>query len=255
MKIMVLIKQVPDTWGSRDLDPSTGWLDRTSGDQVLDEINERALEAAISAAEGIGDSEVIVVIMGPDNVKESIKKALAMGCTSAIHILDDSLVGADAALTSKALAAAIDREKPDLVVAGNESTDGRGGLVPAMIAERLAMPHLGSLNDVTVSNTSVFGERRSEKVTQRVEAALPAVISVNESNPDGRFPSFKGIMAAKKKPVTVLSLKDLSIESGNPLSSVKATTRRPPREQGTIVPDSDTAVPQLLDFLSSNRLI
>jgi electron transfer flavoprotein beta subunit len=255
MKIMVLIKQVPDTWGSRNLDPSTGWLDRTSGDQVLDEINERALEAAISAAEAVGSSEIIAVMMGPDNVKESIKKALAMGCTSAIHILDDSLAGADAALTSKALAATISREQPDLVVAGNESTDGRGGVVPAMVAERLAMPHLGNLSDITISDTYVSGERRSEKTTQRVEATLPAVISVNESNPDGRFPSFKGILAAKKKPVTVLSLEDLSLESGSPLSTVKSTTERPPREQGTIVPDSDTAVPQLLDFLSSNKVI
>lgn len=255
MKIMVLIKQVPDTWGSRDLDLSTGWLDRTSGDQVLDEINERALEAAISAAEGVGDSEVIATTMGPDNVNESIKKALAMGCSSAIHILDNSLVGADAALTAKVLAAVINREEPDLVVAGNESTDGRGGIVPAMIAERLGLPHLGSLGDISVSNTSVAGERRTEKTVQRVEATLPAIISVNESNPDGRFPSFKGILAAKKKPVAVLSLEDLSIESKNPQSCVKSTAKRPPREQGTIVKNSDTAVPQLFEFLSTNRVI
>ena len=255
MKIVVLMKQVPDTWGDRKLDLSTGWVDRNSSDPVIDEINERALEAALTAAEDNTGSEVVVMTMAPGDVSESIKKALAMGCDSAIHICDDSLAGADAGATAAVLAAVIREQRADLVVAGNESTDGRGGVVPAMIAEHLGLPHLGMLGSIDVNGSTVSGVRRIDGGSQKVHANLPAVISVNESNPDARFPSFKGIMGAKKKPVVTLALSDIAAELPAGKSAVLSTAVRPARAAGTIVTDDGTAAEQLVDFLSSNRLI
>lgn len=173
MKIVVLMKQVPDTWGDRKLDLTTGWVDRDSSAPVIDEINERALEAALTAAEDNKGAEVVVVTMAPGDVSESLKKALAMGCDAAIHICDDLLAGADAGKTSAVLAGVIRAQGADLVVAGNESTDGRGGVVPAMIAEHLGMPHLGMLGSIEVSDSVVRGVRRIDGGSQNVHADLP----------------------------------------------------------------------------------
>ncbi len=254
MKIAVLIKQVPDTWGDRKLDLTTGWADR-GGDNLIDEINERALEVALTIADNDKSAEVVAVMMAPGDVGESLKKALAMGCASAVHIVDPGLAGADVALTSAALAAAVRELGADLVVAGNESTDGRGGVVPAMIAEHLGLPHLGQLGSIEVSGTTVSGVRQIDEGTQRVHAELPAVISVNESNPDARFPSFKGIMGAKKKPVETKSLADLGVSAPSATSSVLSTSARPPRAAGIKVVDDGTAAAQLADFLTTNRLV
>ena len=254
MKIVVLMKQVPDTWGERKLDTSTGWVDR-GGDNVIDEINERALEVALSYKDSDKSAEVIVMTMAPGDVSESIKKALAMGCDSAVHINDASLAGADAGLTAATLAAAIKEISPDLVVAGNESTDGRGGIVPSMIAEHLGFAHLGMLGSIEISGSSVSGTRLLEDGTQQVNAELPAVISVNESNPDARFPSFKGIMGAKKKPVATKTAGDLAAAVPAGSTKVLTTTVRPAREAGIKVIDDGTAAQQLADFLVSNRLI
>jgi electron transfer flavoprotein beta subunit len=254
MKIVVLIKQVPDTWGERKLNLTTGWADR-NGENVIDEINERALEVALTIADADKSAEVVAVTMAPGDVSESLKKALAMGCASAIHIVDDNLAGADVALTSATLAAAVRELGADLVVAGNESTDGRGGVVPSMIAEHLGLPHLGQLGSIEVAGTTVSGVRQLDEGTQRVHADLPAVISVNESNPDARFPSFKGIMGAKKKPVETKSLADLGVTSPTAQSAVLSTVARPPRAAGAKVVDDGTAATQLADFLTSNRLV
>ncbi len=255
MKIVVLMKQVPDTWGERKLDTTTGWVDRLSGDNVIDEINERALEVALSFKDGDKSTEVVVMTMAPGDVAESLKKALAMGCDSAVHIHDSALAGADAAQTAATLAAALRDLNPDLIVAGNESTDGRGGIVPSMIAEHLSLPHLGMLGSIEISPTTVSGVRLTEEGTQSVHANLPAVISVNESNPDARFPSFKGIMGAKKKPVLTQSLSDLELSTPAGSSNVLSTVVRPARTAGTKITDDGTAAEQLAEFLVSNRLI
>jgi electron transfer flavoprotein beta subunit len=255
VKIVVLMKQVPDTWGDRKLDASTGWVDRSATDTVIDEINERAIEAALTAGEEHKDAEVIVVTMSPDDVSESLKKALAMGCSSAIHVRDDALAGSDSAKTAAVLAAVIRPLGADLVFAGNESTDGRGGVVPSMIAEHLGVPHLGMLGDITVSDGRVHGVRRIDGGSQRVHAPVPAVVSVNESNPDARFPSFKGIMGAKKKPITVMTLGELAVDLPAGSSRVLSTVERPARAAGTVVTDDGTAAEQLADYLVTNRLI
>jgi electron transfer flavoprotein beta subunit len=253
VKIVVLVKQVPDTWGERTLDSSTGWVNR-DGENVIDEINERALEVALSLKDADKSAEVIAMTMAPDNVADSLKKALAMGCDSAIHVSDPALAGADASVTAAVLSAAIRTVNPDLVIAGNESTDGRGGLVPSMIAEHLKIGHLGMLASIDVSSSSVSGIRLLEDGTQEVTCSLPAVISVNESNPDARFPSFKGIMGAKKKPVTVLTCSDLGIDVTS-ATTVLSSSARPPRQAGTKIVDDGTAATQLADYLTFHRLI
>jgi electron transfer flavoprotein beta subunit len=254
VKIIVLVKQVPDTWGERTLDPATGWLDRKSGDSVFDESGERALEVALRAQEATG-AEVVALTMGPDSATDVLRKALAMGADSAVHVVDAALGGADLVRTSEVLAAAIRAQGFDLVIAGNESTDGRGGMLPAMVAERLGVAHLTFLNAAEVSVDRVSGERGTEYGTITAHAALPAVISVTERSPEARFPSFKGILRAKKKPLARVSLADLGVATPAASSTIVSVTRRPARTAGTIVVDDGTAATQLAAFLTANRLV
>ena len=258
MKIVVLVKEVPDTYGDRKLSLETGLAVRGAGESVLDEIGERAIEAALSYADKTPGTEVVVLSMTPESAAATVRKGLAMGATSAVQIVDDALVGADLGLTAEVLAAAVKRTGFDLVIAGNLSTDGSGGVVPAMIAELLAVPAVTSLNAVDISETEVSGDRSSEGATIRVTAPLPAVISITERFPDARFPNFKGIMAAKKKPFETLSLADLAIDAEDPAASrsiVIALSEKPPRQAGVKIVDEGDAGQQLADFLIQNRLV
>lgn len=257
MKIVVLVKEVPDTYGDRALSLETGLTERASIDAVLDEVCERALECALSYADA-QTAEVSVLSLGPESAAASIRKALAMGASYATHIVDDRLVGADLSLTAEALAAAVRDEGADLIVAGNQSTDGAAGMVAAMVAELLDWPVLAELSTVSIEPGRVSGSRSSEGLTEEVTVALPAVISVTEQLPDARFPNFKGIMAAKKKPLAQRSLADLSVSSDPaeaPRSIMIDLAERPARAAGLRVTDDGTAVAQLVDFLSANRLV
>ena len=253
MKIAVLVKQVPDTWGERRIDSSTGRLDRAAGDAVVDEIDERALEVALQYKDSTG-SEVVAVSVGPADAKDVLRKALAMGADSAIHVLDDGLVGADVLQTSRALAAAIRKLAPDLVIAGNESTDGRGGVVPAMIAEALGQPSVTFLGSVDITEDSVSGTRSDEYGSTVLRASLPAVVSVTEGSAEPRFPNFKGIMSAKKKPLEVWSIGDLAVDATT-ATTVLSVTERPARTAGTKIVDKGDAGQQLADFLAAGHLI
>jgi electron transfer flavoprotein beta subunit len=258
MKIVVLMKQVPDTWGERKLDTATGLSDRGATDAVIDEIGERALEVALTYRDANKGTEVVVASMGPASVTAALRKGLSMGADSAVHVLDDALAGADAWLTSKVLAAVVARSGCDVVVAGNESTDGRGGVVPAMIAEHLDLPHLSFLNDVSLTDTEVKGTRSTESGSIQAHATLPAIISITEALPEARFPNFKGILTAKKKPLEVLSLADLGLDaarSGNGRSVVVSTVQRPARTAGTKTIDEGNAGVELAEFLVAGRLI
>nr|WP_210422941.1 electron transfer flavoprotein subunit beta/FixA family protein [Cryobacterium sp. BB307] len=256
VRIIALIKQVPDTGGERRLDLTTGLLDRDASDKIIDEINERALEVALAYKDANKGTEVVVMTMGPEDATGTIRKALSMGADSGIHIADASLVGSDSAWSAEVLAAALQREQFDLVVAGNESTDGRGGVVPIMIAERLGLPAIGSLDSVELSDGSVRGERATESGSMTVSSALPAVISVTERAAEPRFPNFKGIMTAKKKPIGVLSLSELGLsEASGGRSVVLSTQERPARTAGKKIVDDGSAAAQLADFLAAERLI
>jgi electron transfer flavoprotein beta subunit len=255
MKIIVLIKQVPDTWGERKLDLSTGILDRGSSDAVIDEIDERAIEVALTYQDS-NDAEVVVLTMGPSSATDVLRKGLAMGADSALHVLDPALVGSDLTWTSKVLAAAITKAGFDLVVAGNEATDGRGGVTAAMVAEHLGVPHATNLNTVEIASDSVKGVRATENGTLAVHAALPAVISITEASAEPRFPNFKGIMKAKKKPLDVWSLSDLGIDPADGGHSVVlSTTQRPARTAGKKIVDEGNAGNELAEYLAAGHLI
>lgn len=259
MKIAVLVKEVPDTWGDRRIDPATKRVDR-SADEVVDEVNEKAVEIALQVQDANPGSEVTVVTMGPKGALDGLRKALAMGADRALHLVDDGLVGSDAVQTSAALAAALASRGFDLVIAGNESTDGRTAAVPAMLAERLNAAQLTNLRTLTVSGTTVSGERTTEDGFVEISASLPAVVSVTEQIAEARYPSFKGIMGAKKKPVEVLSIGDLGLDAAdtggdNSWSIVLEVTPRPARAGGTIITDDGTAATQLADYLAAAKLI
>ncbi|WP_314649993.1 electron transfer flavoprotein subunit beta/FixA family protein [uncultured Microbacterium sp.] len=258
MKIFVLVKEVPDTYGDRRLDLETGLADRAAGDLVLDEITERALEVALTYADAHEGTEVVAVSMAPEGSTASVRRALAIGAASAVHIADEQLRGADLGLTAEVLAAAIRRGEPDLVITGNLSTDGTGGVMPAMLAEHLGWTQATALTAVEIGADAVTGTRATDFGSQTVTAALPAVISVTEAMPDARFPNFKGIMAAKKKPLEVVSLDDLGVSADPavaPRSIMTAVSEKPPRAAGVKIVDEGDAAQQLVDYLVQNRLV
>ena len=260
--IVVLIKQVPDTWSERKLSDGDWTLDRDAADAVLDEINERAVEEAllIKEREG-GDSTVTVLTAGPERATEAIRKALSMGADSGVHLLDEQLHGSDMVQTGWALARALGTiEGTDLVIAGNEATDGTGGAVPAIIAEYLGLPQLTHMRKVVVEGGTISGERETDEGLFTVEATLPAVVSVSEKINEPRFPSFKGIMAAKKKEVTTLSLADIGVEAdevglANAGSSVVSSTPKPPKTAGEKVADEGEGGKKIADYLVAQKII
>ncbi|GAA4370361.1 electron transfer flavoprotein subunit beta/FixA family protein [Agromyces bauzanensis] len=256
MKIIVIVKEVPDTYGERKLDLETGLADRAASEPVLDEIGERALEVALSHADA-NEAEVVVMSMAPERAAATIRKGLAMGAASAVQVADPGLAGADLGLTARTLAAAIRKTGFDLVITGNLSTDGSGGVLPAMLAELLDVPNLTALSSVEIAADSVSGGRDSDDGTMRLSAKLPAVISITEALPDARFPNFKGIMAAKKKPFETLAAADLGIDPQDlsvAASIMTAIAEKPPRSAGVKITDEGDGGVKIAEFLVENRL-
>jgi electron transfer flavoprotein beta subunit len=260
MNIVVLVKQVPDTYSERKL-RSDGTLDRDATDAVLDEINERAVEAALQLKEAHDGSEVTVLTMGPDRATDAIRKALSMGTDKAVHLSDEALAGSDAVQTARALAKAIGTvEGVDLVVAGNEASDGRSAAVPAMVADVLGLPALTHAREVAVEGSTVTVRRETDDGITTLTAELPAVVSVGEKINEPRYPSFKGIMAAKKKPVSTLGLADAGIDASevglaNALSSVTSSQPKPPKSAGEKVEDEGDGGQKVAAFLVGQKLI
>lgn len=258
--IVVLIKQVPDTWSERKLTDGDYTLDREAADAVLDEINERAVEEALLIKEAQG-GEVTVLCAGPDRATEAIRKALSMGADKAIHINDPAIHGSDAVQTAWVLAGALGQvEGVELVIAGNEATDGRMGAVPAIIAEYLGIPQLTHLRKLTVDGDRIAGERETDEGVFKLEATLPAIVSVTEKINEPRFPSFKGIMAAKKKEVQTFALADLGIDPStvgveNAGSTVTASTPKPPRTAGEKVADEGDGGTKIAQYLVAQKII
>lgn len=259
MKIAVLVKQVPDTWGDRDLSLDTGLLVRDADSSVPDEIGERALENALRYKDDNPDTEIVLLTLGPEIAETALRKLLAMGPDSAVHVVDPAFGAADMVATSRVLAAALERISPDLVVAGNESTDGRGGIVPAMIAEIHQIPILPNLDEVTISATGVRGRLQSDGAVIDLETDLPAIVTVTEKSAEQRLPNFKGVLQAKKKPLEKITAADLgdvaATLSGTAQSVMVSATKRPPKQAGPRIEDDGTAAEQLATFLAENRLI
>jgi electron transfer flavoprotein beta subunit len=260
MNIVVLVKQVPDTYSERKLH-SDGTLDRDATDAVLDEINERAVEAALQLKEANDGTEVTVLTMGPDRATDAIRKALSMGADKAVHLSDEALAGSCAVQTARALAKAIGTvDGVDLVIAGNEASDGRSAAVPAMVADVLGLPALTHAREITVDGSTVTVKRETDDGVTHLSAELPAVVSVGEKINEPRYPSFKGIMAAKKKPVVTLSLADAGIEASevglaNALSTVSSSQPKPPKSAGEKVTDEGDGGSRIAAYLVGQKLI
>ena len=253
------MKQVPDTAVERTL-TAEGTLDRASLDGLINELDEYAIEEGLKIAEAHG-GEVTILSMGPAKAAESIRKALSMGADRAVHVVDEGLAGSDALATSAVLAAALALVGFDLVVFGSESTDARTGVVPAMVAERLGVPQLTLASKVDIDGSSVTVRRVTDEGYAVVSGSLPAVVSVTEKINEPRYPTFKGIMAAKKKPVQTLTLADLpavaagSVGLAGAATAVAGFAARPPRAAGVIVKDEGDGGARAAGFLAGRKFI
>jgi electron transfer flavoprotein beta subunit len=259
MNIVVLVKQVPDTGSERTLRSSDSTLDRDGGDAVLNELDEYAIEEGLLLAEKHG-GEVTAVSMGPDRAADAIRRALSMGADKAVHISDEALRGSDGLVTSAVLAEVLRRVGFDLVILGSESTDARMGTLAAMLAERLGVPQLSFASKVETDGAAIMIHRQADYGYDTVESALPAVVSVVEKINEPRYPSFKGIMAAKKKPIETLALADLGFDPGRAGLDASATevvsfARQPPRAAGTIVTDEGDGGAEAAGFLLARKFI
>jgi len=263
MKIVVCVKQVPDSWAEKKLNPADNTLDRDAVDAVVNELDEFAIEEALQIQERLGGADnctVTVLSIGPDKAIESVRKGLQMGADDGVHVVDDAMHGSDAVATSAVLAAAIDKLQPDIVLMGSESTDARMSVVPAMVAERTGRPQLTFAGKVELDGETVRVQRMTDYGYDVVEAQLPALVSVIEKINEPRYPSFKGIMAAKKKPVETLTLADLGVDTatvglGGSWSAVDDFAARPPRAAGTVVTDEGDGGTKLAEFLSTQKFI
>jgi electron transfer flavoprotein beta subunit len=259
MNIAVLVKQVPDTYSERTLRPADNILDRDAADGVINELDEYAIEEGLRLTEAHG-GEVTIVSMGPDRATDVIRKALSMGADKAVHVSDEALGGSDAVVTSDVLARVLSRSEFDLIILGSEATDARMGTLAAMLAERLGRPQLSFASKVETDGSKITIHRQADYGYDTVEAVLPAVISVVEKINEPRYPSFKGIMAAKKKPVETLSLADLGVDPGRAGLAASATevvsfANRPPRAAGTIVTDEGDGGIKAAEFLAARKFI
>jgi electron transfer flavoprotein beta subunit len=244
-------------------------------DGLLSELDEYAVEQALQAKEklesaGSGDVTVTVLTVGPEQATDAIRKALQMGADKGVHVVDDAIAGSDALGTSLVLAEAVKRigagDGWDLVICGMASTDGSMGVVPAMLAERLGVPAVTLGSEVEVEagqdgSGSVRIRRDGDVATETVEGSLPLVLSVTDQSGEARYPSFKGIMAAKKKPVETWTLGDLGVDAelvglSAAWTVVDSAEARPPRSQGQVVTDEDgSGATALVEFLASKKFI
>ncbi len=261
MKIVVCVKYVPDATGDRRFE-ADHTVDRAGVDGLLSELDEYAVEQALRVKERLGDdSAVTVLTVGPERAADAVRKALQMGADAGVHVVDDAIAGSDALATSLVLAEAVGKLPHDLVVCGMSSTDGGMGVVPAMLAERLGLPGVTLGSEVEVDASTVRIRRDGDVATETVEAALPAVLSVTDQSGEARYPSFKGIMAAKKKPVETWSMADLGLDAelvglSAAWSVVESIAPRPPRTQGEVVTDeAGSGATALVEYLASEKFI
>ena len=261
LSIVVCIKQVPDSWAEKQLRPEDLRLDRDAADAVLNELDEYAVEEALRLQESReGETTVTVLSMGPARTAETLRKALSMGAGAAVHLVDDGLEGTDAVGTSYALAQALATVAYDLVILGSESTDARMSVVPAMLAERLGVAQLTHARKVTLDGTTVTIERVTDDGYATVRAELPAVVSVVEKINEPRYPNFKGIMAAKKRPYTTLTLAESGAEAAQlglagAGTEVVAATKAPARSAGDISDDAGTGGARLAAYLVAQGFV
>ena len=267
MNIIVCVKHVPDATADRKFEDDNT-VDRVGVDGLLSELDEYAVEQALQLKEKArltGEVEVTALCVGPEKAVDAVRKALQMGADKGIHVVDDAIAGSDAIATSLVLAKAIEKAgsetKVDLVLCGMASTDASMSVVPAMLAERLSWPQVTMASVIESQGDQVRIKRDGDTATEVIGATMPLVLSVTDQSGEARYPSFKGIMAAKKKPLDTWSLSDLGVDAGEvglsvAWTEVEDTTARPPRSQGEIVKDEDgSGATALTEFLASKKFI
>lgn len=263
LNIVVLVKYVPDAQFDRHLTGDARTIDRS--ESILSELDEYALEAALALTDARGGTKagnnVTALTVGPASAAVAVKKSLQIGATQGLHVSDEALAGSDASATSLVLAAAIKSLGPvDLVITGMASTDAETSIVPAQLAARLGLPQITFASALDVAGTTVTACRDGDDFSEEIQATLPALVSVTDQANDPRYPNFKGILAAKKKKVTTVSLAELGVSPdavghAGSLTQVTAAAERPARTAGTIITDSGDAGIQLVDFLAAQKLI
>jgi len=259
MKIAVCAKYVPDAAAHLRLDPETKRLDR-SGEGALNQFDVNAVEEALRLKEAGGDGEVVIVSLGPERALEAMRKALAMGADRVVLVSDEGAEGSDLVATSRILAAALERESPDLVLFGQQASDSDGAVLWAAVADRLRRPLISQVAELSREDGRVRGKRQTEYGYDVIEAPLPAVIAVSDAINEPRYPSLKGIMGAKKKPQETVSLGVLGLEAGavgeaGSATQVYALGDPPPRGETRKIEDDGTAANAILEFLLEKRVI
>lgn len=263
MKICVLVKEVPDAAVEKRIDLSTGRIDR-SGEKNLNPYDTHAIEAAMQLREGgeLQVDEIVAITMGPESAARALHKAVSLGADRSLHLTDAALAGSDAAATGYALAKALERESPDLVLLGQQSDDGECYTVGAIVAEHLKMPSLTQVIKLDVDDDTLLLERQAEYGYDTVRVSLPAVISVGDAINEPRYPSLKAIMGAKKKPLETLSAAEVGID----ISLVGAEGSRvqcgdfhnpPEKAGGQVIEDENTdeTVAQIVSWLEERKII
>ncbi len=262
MNIVVCVKYVPDAQSDRTFTEADNTTDRVGVDGLLSELDEYAIEEALKIAQAAeGESSVTVLTVGPEQAADAIRKALRMGADKGVHVSDEAIHGSDAPATSLVLAEAIRKiGGADLVLTGMASTDGSMSVVPAMLAERLGLPQVTFASELTVDGGTATIRRDGDVASETVQASLPALVSVTDQINEPRYPTVKGIMAAKKKPVETWSLADLGVDAelvglAAAWTRVDSFTQRPPRTRGQIVPDEGEGGTKLAEFLAAQKFI
>ncbi|MBT5757271.1 MAG: electron transfer flavoprotein subunit beta/FixA family protein [Acidimicrobiaceae bacterium] len=259
MKVAVCVKQIPDPADPGALDPSTKTLKRDMK-LILDESDSYGVEMALQLVDAAGGGEVTLVSMAPNGEVNGLRTALAMGADKAILISDEALAGSDALGTAKILAAAIARAEPDLVLAATESSDGYTGTVPEQIAELMGLPSVTFAKSIETTDSGVNVKRQTEAGFDDVSCPLPCLVSVTAGVVEPRYPSFKGIMAAKSKPVDQLTIADLGIDAGSvgwagAGQEIIAVEEAPVRESGEIIEDEGEAYLRIVSFLEELKVV
>jgi electron transfer flavoprotein beta subunit len=258
MRIAVCVKHVPDATVHKRIDPATKRLDR-SGEGALNATDLNAVEEALRVKEEHG-GDVVLVSFGPAKAMDSLRKALAMGADRAVLIADEAAAGSDLVATTAGLAAAHERESPDLVLFGQSSSDGDGAVLGAAVADRLRRPLISQVATLTVEGDSITGKRQTEHGYDVIKAPLPAVVAVSDAINEPRYPSLKGIMGAKSKPQETVDLDALGVDAGATGEAGSKTTvleLSPPPSRGDQVKieDDGSAAQKILDYLVERRLI
>lgn len=263
MRIVTFVKYVPDATGDRTFE-SDNTVDR-SVDGLLSELDEYAVEEALQIIDGDKKSDLIALTVGPDDAKDAVKKSLQMGATKGVHVNDDALAGSDALATSKVLAAALkkigEEDGPvDLVITGFASTDAGMSVVPAQVAELAGLPAVTQVSELSVDGDAVKGRRDGDTSSQHLSAGLPALVAVTDQINEPRYPSFKGILGAKKKKIDVYDLEDLGVDAAEVGAAGAATevtelNERPPRTAGEIITDEGDGGTKLVEWLAAKKLV